>query len=434
MQNSFSEALLDIISRSNISKNELIRECDIDRSSFFKILNGTRIPTAKQFAQICCKLKLSPADEKKLRTAYSKITLGERKVQFYDCLTELLWIFENTDETEPLDISKPFQKSNSFQKSYNNEVIVSGKRAVFELFTNTILQEAQPDQEPCEIFLFLPILNYDFVNWIISFLKTGIGSNIRIKQLIELSSFPAEPDPVIIERIKLTFLCAAANIKSYSGYYYYSNSSVDSNIGVFCAYSLITPNRVIMLNKSMDKAIIITDPTCCNEFRHYSTMALNSARPLIKKVRSKDLTAELNDPISYRYGGKAFIDKQFEDNSIIYISPRNIAYLTESREPNGQNDGDTVRLKEMSKLAKELKKRLGSRIFFIDERDIPSAMSWYIAISGDEKLIYGKDGDEECLIISESGIVKAIYGFMVNLRGSGFLIRDDLASEMIEKL
>ena len=53
MKNTFAELLTEIISQSEISKNEMIRTCDIDRSSFFKFLSGQRIPTMEQFNRIC---------------------------------------------------------------------------------------------------------------------------------------------------------------------------------------------------------------------------------------------------------------------------------------------------------------------------------------------------------------------------------------------
>ena len=426
MQNSFTESLSDIILRSNISKNQLVRESDIDRSSFFKILNGTRMPTADQFNRICRKLQLSPSDEKRLRKAYSKMTLGEKKVRLRDQLTDLLWMLEDADEIAALDLVKPVQEPG------DNETMICGKHAVFELLTNSVLREVLSDQEPCEVDLFLPLSADDFLKWIISLLKSNSGGSFKIRHLIELPSISAEPDPVVIERFKLTFLCAAANFNSYSGYYYYSNSSMDSHIGVFCSYSLITSDRVIMLNERMDKAIIISGRECCDEFRYHLMMARNSANPLIRKVRYGDLSTEISDPISYRYGGNVFADRQFEDNSIVYISPQIIMDLADGKETNGQNSEDAVFSKEKLKLIRELRKRLGSRIFLIDERDLPSARSWCVALSGNDKLIFRKNGAEDCYIVTECGMVNAFYGFMEDLRGSGFLIRNDLASEIIE--
>ena len=98
MQNSFSELLNQVITKSKVSKNELIRECDIDRSSFFKFLNGTRVPTNIQFSKVCRVLQLSPSDEKKLRTAYSSIVLGEQEVLLSNKIADLLWMLEGTDD------------------------------------------------------------------------------------------------------------------------------------------------------------------------------------------------------------------------------------------------------------------------------------------------------------------------------------------------
>ena len=81
MKNTFAELLTEVISQSEISKNEMIRTCDIDRSSFFKFLSGQRIPTMEQFNRICEKLQFSPSEEKSLRLEYAKITQGEQKIR-----------------------------------------------------------------------------------------------------------------------------------------------------------------------------------------------------------------------------------------------------------------------------------------------------------------------------------------------------------------
>ena len=426
MQNSFSETLSDIISRSNISKNEIVRRCDIDRSSFFKILNGTRVPTIDQFVRICRKLQLSPSDEKKLRISYSKMTLGEKKIRLRNLLTDFLWMLEDAEDIKALDITKP-----TLQSEYN-ETIVSGKQAVFELLKDTVLHEVWSEQEMHEVDLFLPLSADDFLEWTSSLLKSDIGSSFRIRHIIELPPFSTAMDPIVIEQLMRSLLCAAANFKSYTGYYYYANTSLDSHIGVFCSYSLITPDRVILLNERMDKAIIITNRKCCDEFRYQLMIARNNAYPLIKKMRYKDLLTNLSNPISYRYGGNVFADKQFKDNSIAFISPKIIMALRDTKVPLNQNSEDSVFAKQKLQLIKEIRKRLGSQIFLIDEKDIPSAREWCIALSGKDKLIFRRNGEEDCLIISEYGTVNTFYEFMSSLCESGYLIREDVASELLE--
>ena len=103
MKNSFSELLSEFISQSGISKNEIIRACDIDRSSFFKFLNGGRIPTNEQLNKICSKLQFTAPEEKALRLEYARVTIGERKVLTHQRIAQLLWKMEETENSKTVE-------------------------------------------------------------------------------------------------------------------------------------------------------------------------------------------------------------------------------------------------------------------------------------------------------------------------------------------
>lgn len=422
MKNQFSELLSEIIAESEISKNEMIRACDIDRSSFFKFLNGTRLPTPEQLDRICNKLQFTPLEEKKLRTEYAKITQGEKKVHVLDRISALLWKLEESSnlvnqQIPVIDIDN------------NDKVVISGKDKVFGFLIDTIEKEATH----ClgEIDLFLPANSEDLCKWIAMFLSTDQSNNVKIRHLVELPSRSIDSDQQIMDRIRFPLLCTAINPDSYASYYYYANSSIENCVGVFCPFSLITDHKVVLLNERLDKAIAVEDADCCLDYMNHFITALNSAHLLVTKVSDNELTKEMGDSIKYRYGYKRSKERPLKEGMISYVSPTSLRNLLD-----GENTQESKQLEKnnVEKMLLEAKRRLGSQIYLIDEKSIPPAQSWNLALSGREKLLFYKKGGDCYYIVSEPGIVNTFYSYMEELPNSGNLLKNELAIELIDSL
>ena len=140
MKTAFSEFLSEIISKSGYSKNEIIRLCDIDRSSFYKFLNGSRIPTSEQFEMLCNKLQISNADEKELRVKYALLTKGKRKVDIEDRIGDFLWKLENLNESSVARMVEP----RSIIECENSSVI-SGRGSVLGIMMSIIKDETKQE-------------------------------------------------------------------------------------------------------------------------------------------------------------------------------------------------------------------------------------------------------------------------------------------------
>ena len=89
----FSDQLSQAIKLSGKSKNQIIEESKINRSSFFQFLNGKRIPTKEHLAAILAALQLTPGEEEQLRKLYEIAEIGENiyesRVGCAECLDDL---------------------------------------------------------------------------------------------------------------------------------------------------------------------------------------------------------------------------------------------------------------------------------------------------------------------------------------------------------
>lgn len=68
----FRELLNKHVDNITVSKNTMIKATGVDRSTFFQILSGKRIPTAEQFENIIEQLEIATVEKMELREAYKR--------------------------------------------------------------------------------------------------------------------------------------------------------------------------------------------------------------------------------------------------------------------------------------------------------------------------------------------------------------------------
>ena len=500
MKTSFSDLLSEIISQSEISKNEMIRACDIDRSSFFKFLNGSRIPTAQQLNRICSKLQFSPQEEKALRLEYAKITQGESNVRSGTRIADLLWKLEEASSAESA-WEMQYLDGTGFEEE---GVFVTGKEKVLKLLMDTFARGVESGETIFEADLFLPARTETFIRWLIGFLLSRSGDGVRIRQIIELPSRDLGTDRMSMDWIRFALLCTAASPDSYSGYYYYSYHPSETKMGALYAYSVITQQRVILLDERMDKAVVVQDERFCSDYRNHFVSLLNSTKPFVRKVDACDVAKELKDPICYRYGLGRMLTKGLSGHEVVYASPAGLREFMQAgewdeedkcgsqsrkgrqgeekglnkeavpgeesagseaenlgKESTGseaenlgkesagseaeslgkENSGSEAayrsrenrfRLEERQKKIRAVGEKLGTRLFLIDERNLPPARNWSIMLSGSEKVLLYRQGCRYYFVVAESGIVNAFHSFLKELPNSGNLLRNELAREVFD--
>ena len=77
----FSDQLSQFVKLSGKSKNQIIDESKINRSSFFQFLNGKRMPTKEHLTAILAALQMTPGEEEQLRRSARTFTRAGRAVR-----------------------------------------------------------------------------------------------------------------------------------------------------------------------------------------------------------------------------------------------------------------------------------------------------------------------------------------------------------------
>ena len=110
----FAQILSRLMDEKNITVNELARYTSIDRSSVYKIVNGTRKPSGRKMVeQIADQMTLADRERDDLIDSYYLSVLGERNYYGWKQITEMF--------TEEFPVSCCFgaaaQRNNSSEQS-----------------------------------------------------------------------------------------------------------------------------------------------------------------------------------------------------------------------------------------------------------------------------------------------------------------------------
>ena len=274
----FSDQLSQFVKLSGKSKNQIIDESKINRSSFFQFLNGKRMPTKEHLTAILAALQMTPGEEEQLRKMYQIAEIGENIYESRkgcaECLEDLALL---TGENR-----RPIHE-------FVGEAVYSVSRAPI-LGENRVYQElchlAQAEMlkpEP-QIDLFLPRQPNDFLKYLKSFYQNKSNKKIRMRQIIQFSLNKEEKTKDILNFFNSLLFLMAVSGDSYEAYYYYSDSILEDTIGALYPYCVMTSSGVMLVSARMDRALFsATDSilvACHAQFQE----AITRAKPFIENI------------------------------------------------------------------------------------------------------------------------------------------------------
>ena len=136
---SVGSMLSDLLSQASESKNYIIKETGIDRSTFYQILRGNRIATEDQLKAICQHIHLDSASYEELVDCYERERVDEKTYEqrqhvkrFFNSLSEDVPVIKKTKESELISdfIAQETAAGNDGYRLF----LPSGSRRTTELF------------------------------------------------------------------------------------------------------------------------------------------------------------------------------------------------------------------------------------------------------------------------------------------------------------
>lgn len=302
---SFHSLLNSIIDSQSVTKNSLINETGIDRSSFYQILSGKRIPTKDQITSIIRQLDISAADEMALYDAFYLERLGETNYHYLKFTEKCLRVIgspyidanasnnqtpscslelQNKLPDNPIDTDQPQAATRTILYHSTDEIICGLTKFLIHASKkeNNHLQVSLPFDLSSRIKLFSNIQ---------SLITSGKFQNATISQLLH---FQTKNPNDITEKLDgfatllESILTKEPNI-TYNIYYYSNEQKVSKNSGVLFPFYIITDDASLLLNADANKGCLLTDPSLIGLMREEFASVFDHAKPFLSSFSQKEL-------------------------------------------------------------------------------------------------------------------------------------------------
>ena len=302
---SFHSLLNSIIDSQSVTKNSLINETGIDRSSFYQILSGKRIPTKDQITSIIRQLDISATDEMALYDAFYLERLGETNYHYLKFTEKCLRVIGSPYiDTNASNNQTPSRSQELQNKLPDNPIDTDQSQAT----TGTILYHST-DEIICGLTKFLihaskkennhlqVSLPFDlssriklFSN-IHSLITSGKFQNATISQILHFQT--KNPDDITekldgFATLLESILTKGTNI-TYNIYYYSNEQKVSKNSGVLFPFYIITDDASLLLNADANKGCLLTDPSLIGFMRKEFDSVFDHAKPFLSSFSQKEL-------------------------------------------------------------------------------------------------------------------------------------------------
>lgn len=302
---SFHSLLNSIIDSQSVTKNSLINETGIDRSSFYQILSGKRIPTKDQITSIIRQLDISAADEMALYDAFYLERLGEVNYHYLNFTEKCLRVIgspyidanasnnqtpsrsqelQNKLPDNPIDTDQSQAATGTILYHSTDEIICGLTKFLIHASKkeNNHLQVSLPFDLSSRIKLFSNIQ---------SLITSGKFQNATISQILH---FQTKNPNDITEKLDgfatllESILTKGTNI-TYNIYYYSNEQKVSKNSGVLFPFYIITDDASLLLNADANKGCLLTDPSLIGFMRKEFDSVFDHAKPFLSSFSQKEL-------------------------------------------------------------------------------------------------------------------------------------------------
>lgn len=302
---SFHSLLNSIIDSQSVTKNSLINETGIDRSSFYQILSGKRIPTKDQITNIIRQLDISAADEMALYDAFYLERLGETNYHYLKFTEKCLRVIgspyidanasnnqtpscsqelQNKLSDNPIDTDQSQAAAGTILYHSTDEIICGLTKFLIHASKkeNNHLQVSLPFDLSSRIKLFSNIH---------SLITSGKFQNAAISQILHFQT--KKPDDITekldgFATLLESILTKETNI-TYNIYYYSNEQKVSKNSGVLFPFYIITDDACLLLNADANKGCLLTDSSLIRLMREEFVSVFDHAEPFLSSFSQKEL-------------------------------------------------------------------------------------------------------------------------------------------------
>ncbi len=246
------------VERSSGSKNALIDACQVNRSTFFQCMRGSRVPTESFFQTLLQLLQLAPGEEAKLRKLYHIAQIGEN---VYRSRLRVEKSLEAIATLSGEGIPQIHQFSGAAHINATC-IAINGENQVFQELC--YLVQAETFLEHPQIDLFLPLRSSSFFEYLKVLYRGCEGKVVRLRQLIQFSRKKEKKAEECMDFFDSILFVLASKCRGYEAYYYYAEAKPSDVIGILYPYSAKTSTGVLFINEKMDQGLFASTQEILN--------------------------------------------------------------------------------------------------------------------------------------------------------------------------
>ena len=477
---SFHSLLNSIIDSQSVTKNSLINETGIDRSSFYQILSGKRIPTKDQITSIIRQLDISAADEMALYDAFYLERLGETNYHYLKFTEKCLRVIgspyidanasnnqtpscsqelQNKLPDNPIDTDQSQAATGTILYHSTDEIICGLTKFLIHASKkeNNHLQVSLPFDLSSRIKLFSSIQ---------SLITSGKFQNATISQILH---FQTKNPNDITEKLDgfatllESILTKEPNI-TYNIYYYSNEQKVSKNSGVLFPFYIITDDASLLLNADANKGCLLTDPSLIGLMREEFASVFDHAKPFLSSFSQKELPqfqarsipAEevifiqkhpgaclvVTDDLVEKYVPEEFketlkqhfhfMQQMNASEGITLDGIREFARNHVISEPGFYVEANTS---DIINALEQLEARLDRNLFVLDTEKIPVSDNWAFLLYPDQYALLVPNKELDFIIcVSDPDIIHALTYTFHSIDFEDYVLDNTLVRNEIQKL
>ncbi|MEE3420266.1 MAG: hypothetical protein VZR02_04080 [Lachnospiraceae bacterium] len=424
MAMSFADMLNSMIDRLPISKNELIRETGINRSTFFKFLKGDRLPTGAQMMTIVETAGFPAEETTRLRKAFEREHYGYMSYRSIELVRQFMESAVESTDILHLPAADDSGEEEELETRYEGTADV--RRGMLHF-----LKKARRGSVP-PIFAFLPLEEAYYVAT--SRVLAPGGREVHF-----LFSFPDTLDDLDSHVAPyVRYLLPIVFSPDCQVNYYYSMSDLAQGTGILYPYYILTEDEAFFIDAETSSAYVTCAPELVDILRQtfkkrlpfteeilhpHKTLAETQAEilslvkengicmfgptPCLSLLATEDLARAYMPPqmqdalISYFTGLQA-------SNPIEVISADGLRKMVEENGISEIGIHVTMPRPVMHQALLALKARLGTSLFIADSKKITIPAGWSVNVIPDNAVYlvpYIESFDT--VIIREKNLVEA---------------------------
>lgn len=482
---SFHSLLNSIIDSQSVTKNSLINETGIDRSSFYQILSGKRIPTKDQITNIIRQLDISAADEMALYDAFYLERLGETNYHYLKFTEKCLkvigspYIDADASGNQTLSGSQKSQELESQNKQTDHPtdtdqsqaasgtVLYQSTDEIIDGLTEFMIQAGEKANNHLQVSLPFDLSSrVKLFATIRPLIASGKFQNVTVSQILH---FQTKDSDDITEKLDgfaylLESVLAKQTNITYNIYYYSNEQRVGQNSGVLFPFYIITDDACLLLNADASKGCLLTDPNLIGFMREEFASVFDHAEPFLSSFSQKDLpqfqaksipTEEIifiqkhpgaclmvTDDLVEKYVPEDFKDtlkqhfhfmRQMNASEGITLDGiREFARNHVISESGFYVEADTA---DIINALEQLKTRLDRNLFVLDTEKIPVSDNWAFLLYPDQyALLVPNEKLDFIICVSDPDIIHALTYTFHSVDFDDYILDNDYVSQEIQKL